>query len=111
VRVDDRRVSGGSVGVAKVLKEHEIFAVPRYIQKPAFACQVFRDQQTFGRSRYPFTLARPQAVDYRRDRFPGTYDALDAILVIPWNDRYTQEHVEYIAQAMYSAADRLKVVA
>jgi perosamine synthetase len=105
VRVDPRVVEGGAVAIAGALREQAIFAVPRYIQKPAFACEIFQRRRTFGRSSYPFTLARPQALDYRPELFLGTYDALDAILVIPWNDRYTDEHVTYIADALHAAAN------
>ena len=98
--VDDRVVSGGAVGLGAKLKERGIASAPRYIQKPAFKCEVFRDQRTFGNSRFPFTLARPEAVDYSDDKFPGTFEALKNILVLPWNERYTQEHVDYIADAI-----------
>ena len=63
----------GRCSLAAALKQRGIFSAPRYIQKPAFACEVFREQRTFGNSRWPFTLARPEAVDYRPERFPGTY--------------------------------------
>ena len=81
---------GGAVALAPRLKQKGIAAAPRYIQKPAFRCEVFRDQRTFGESRWPFTLARPEAVDYRRSRFPGTFEALDGILVLPWNERFSR---------------------
>ena len=48
-------------------------SAPRYIAKPAFRCGVFAEQKTFGDSRWPFTLARPEAVDYSAERFPGTF--------------------------------------
>src|SRR5581483_6217073 len=63
--VDSRIVTGGAVQLAAALKQRGIFSAPRYIQKPAFACEIFREQRTFGKSRWPFTLARPEAVDYR----------------------------------------------
>jgi len=47
-----------------------VWLVARYIQKPAFACQVIAQQRTFGNSRFPFTLARPEAVDYAKEKFP-----------------------------------------
>ncbi len=61
---------------------------------------MIRDQVTFGDSHWPFTLARPEAVDYDAARFPGTFQALEHVLVLPWNERYTQEHVDYIAAAV-----------
>ena len=103
VRVDESVIEGGAVGLAQALKDKGVTCVPRYIQKPAFRCQVFRDQVTFGTSRWPFTLARPDAVDYSEEKFPGTFNALQHILVLPWNEKYTQEHVDYIAEAVREA--------
>lgn len=107
LRVDGRIIEGGAVGLGKKLKEKGIASAPRYIQKPAFMCEVFQKQRTFGTSRYPFTLARPEAVNYDRSKFGGTYEALEGVLVLPWNERYTQEHLDYIAAAVRSGAASL----
>jgi dTDP-4-amino-4,6-dideoxygalactose transaminase len=107
LRVDGRVIEGGAVGLGKKLKEKGIASAPRYIQKPAFMCEVFQKQRTFGTSRYPFTLARPEAVNYDRSKFGGTYEALEGVLVLPWNERYTQEHLDYIAAAVRSGAASL----
>lgn len=109
LRINTARVLGGAVGMARLLKERGIMSAPRYIQKPAFACAVFRDQRTFGQSRFPFTLARPAAVDYDPALFPGTYEALEHVLVLPWNERYTDEHVNYIADAIHEAHEQLAI--
>jgi dTDP-4-amino-4,6-dideoxygalactose transaminase len=100
VNVDPNQIPGGTVALAKKLKERGVFSAPRYIQKPAFQCQVIRDQQTFGNSRWPFTLADQEALDYSPERFPGTFEALAKILVLPWNEAYTNDHVAYVANAM-----------
>lgn len=102
--IDGERIAGGSPALGKRLRERGIFTAPRYIQKPAFRCAVFAEQRTFGRSRFPFTLARPEAVDYAAERFPGTFQGLERILVLPWNERYTEEHVDGIAAAVREAA-------
>lgn len=107
LRVDDAVIKGGAQGMARLLKERGIASAPRYIQKPAFQCQVFEQQRTFGTSRFPFTLARPEAVDYNPARFPGTFKALDGVLVLPWNERYTDVHVSYIADAIQRAVAEL----
>jgi perosamine synthetase len=106
--IDDQVISDGSVGMGRILKEKGIASSPRYIQKPAFMCEVFQKQRTFGDSRFPFTLARPEAVDYDRSRFQGTFEALERVLVLPWNERYTQEHINYIADSIQEAARRLR---
>jgi dTDP-4-amino-4,6-dideoxygalactose transaminase len=107
LRVDRRIITDGAVGMARLLKEKGIASAPRYIQKPAFMCEVFREQRTFGTSRFPFTLARPEAVNYDRALYPGTFAALEGVLVLPWNENYTDEHVDYIADAIHEAASRL----
>ena len=107
LRVDGDQFEGGLDGLAKGLRERDILCAPRYIQKPAFECQVIRDQRTFGNSRFPFTLARPEAVDYSRDKFAGTYDALASVLVLPLNERYTSQHVQYVVDAIRDAAGQL----
>ena len=103
----DGLLAGGSPGLAAALKDYDVASVPRYIQKPAFECEIFREQRTFGRSRFPFTLEHTEAVDFARDRFPGTYEALEGVLVLPWNERYTEEHVDYLARSIRQAASRL----
>jgi perosamine synthetase len=108
LRVDSDVIRDGAVGLAQKLKaERGIFSAPRYIQKPAFQCQVLAEQRTFGNSRWPFTLARPEAVDYCPDKFPGTFAGLESILVLPWNERYNDEHVHYIADSLHQAVSEL----
>ncbi len=107
--VDSQKITDGAVGLAKNLKPRGIFSAPRYIQKPAFMCEVFQKQRTFGNSRFPFTLARPEAVDYDSAHFTGTYAGLESVLVLPWNEMYTDEHIDYIANAIHEAVTELKI--
>jgi hypothetical protein len=106
--VDPGEVPGGTTALAAELKLGGIASAPRYIQKPAFRCGVFASQNTFGNSRFPFTLARPEAVDYDAARFPGTFEYLDRVLVLPWNERYTIEDVDRVADALIAAVDTLR---
>ncbi len=106
IRVDPQAVPGGVTALAARLKERNIFTAPRYIQKPAFACEVFQKRRTFGRSSWPFSLAAPEALDYSRERFPGTYEALEYVLLIPWNDRFSEDDVRYISWALHDAVSR-----
>jgi dTDP-4-amino-4,6-dideoxygalactose transaminase len=107
LRVDGAVLAGGAVELGRLLKTRGIASAPRYIQKPAFMCEVIAEQRTFGKSRWPFTLARPEAVDYDRARFGGTFQGLEEVLVLPWNERYTEEHIAYIADSIHHAVERL----
>ena len=106
LRVDDAIVPGGPVGLAERLGAFGIASAPRYVQKPAFECRVFREQRTFGDSRFPFDRARPDALDWRPERYPGTYAGLAQVLVLPWNERYEDSHVDALADAIERAANR-----
>lgn len=108
IHIDPALFPEGPQGFAHRLRDRAILTAPRYIQKPAFECEVIREQRTFGKSRWPFTLARPEAVQYDRDRYPGVYAGLDSVLVIPWNDRLTIGDVEYIARSIISTARDLR---
>ena len=100
MHVDSDVIPGGPFSLAERLAKRGIAAAPGYIRKPAFETAVFRDQRTFGESRFPFSLARAEAVDYSPERFPGTYAALSGMLVLPWNERMSCEDVRYIAEAI-----------
>jgi dTDP-4-amino-4,6-dideoxygalactose transaminase len=107
VRVDEKQ-TGADVGqIAGFLRQHYgISSVPRYVQKPAFMCEIFQKQRTFGTSRFPFVGAHRQnasEAEYSLEEFPGTVDALAHMLVVPWNENYTEEHVQYIARALREA--------
>jgi len=97
--------------LARILREeYEITSSPRYIQKLAFECQVLRDRCTFGKSHWPYEgecRAGDPPVDYVPAHFPGALQGLASILVLPWNERYTEEQVDYIATAVSDAISRV----
>lgn len=103
VHVDPEVVPGGPVALANELRPLGIPSAPRYIAKPAFRCGVFTEQNTFGDSHWPFTLARPEAVDYSAERFPGTFSFLETVLVLSLNEQYTATHAEFVADGLRAA--------
>jgi len=110
LNVDGSVIEGGAVELAVKLREgYGIFSAPRYVQKPAFRCEIFRDQRTFGNSKFPFTHARPESFDYRDENYKGTLDGLEDILVLPWNEKYTSEHVEYLSAAIHKCVQELTI--
>lgn len=109
LRVDDRQIRGGSVGLAQALKVYDVASAPRYVVKPAYKCMVFRDQNTFGDSHYPFDLARPEAVDYRDDNFQGTLKGLHDVLVLPINEKYSGKHIDFLASSIREAVEATRI--
>ncbi len=108
--VNPKVIQGGSDALGKALKERGIMSAPRYIQKPAFECEVMAAQNTYGRSRSPYSDRERQdgvRIVYDRNEYPGTIEGLERVVVLPWNEKYTDEHVHYIAAAVRSAVDSL----
>lgn len=100
LRVDSQYISGGAIALAKPLKARGIACAPRYIQKPAFECEIIQKQRTFGNSGFPFTLASPEALNYSKEKFSGTYLGLEEVLVLPWNEAYNDTHISYLATSI-----------
>ena len=109
LRVDDRVIEDGAVGLAKALKVYDVASAPRYVVKPAYKCRVFTEQNTFGDSHYPFNLARPEAVDYADEKFLGTLKGLHDVLVLPINERYEEKHIEFLASSIREAVETAKI--
>jgi perosamine synthetase len=106
LHVDPGVIPGGPGSVARELASLGVASAPRYIQKPAFRCAVIAEQRTFGESRFPFTLARPEALDYSSEHYPGAFRMLETALVLPWNERYEERHVDALAESVRASAKR-----
>ena len=109
LRVDDAKIQDGAVGLAKALKVYDVASAPRYVVKPAYKCQIFRDQNTLGDSHFPFNLARPEAVNYNDDHFQGTIKGLHDVLVLPINEKYESKHAEFLADSIREAVESVKI--
>lgn len=81
---------------AHLKEKFGITCAPRYVQKPAFECEVLRDKRTFGSSGWPIQ----DSIWPDESSLPGTYRALRNMLVLPWNENYNAEHVAYITDAL-----------
>jgi dTDP-4-amino-4,6-dideoxygalactose transaminase len=109
--VDPDIIHGGADALGAALKAAGVFCAPRYIQKPAFMCQVFTERKTYGKSQCPYSFRERQdgaRITYDAADYPGTMQGLERVVVLPWNEAYTDEHVAFIAQAVRSAVIQLR---
>ncbi|MGN9764050.1 DegT/DnrJ/EryC1/StrS family aminotransferase [Micromonospora sp. SD12] len=107
LQVDPAVLDGGGAAFGAGLAERGVGSAPGY-QRPAWTWSVIAHQRTFGTSRYPFTLARPEALDYSPERYPGTLAGRASVVVLPWNERYTKSDVDQIATAIDDVAATLR---
>jgi perosamine synthetase len=106
--IDDAIIPGGNLALGQALRERKLGAGPRYVGKPAFACRVFRERKTFGTSQWPFPLARPEALDWSDERFPGVHAFLDQVLVLAINERYRDEDIDLVLSLVHDAVSQLR---
>jgi dTDP-4-amino-4,6-dideoxygalactose transaminase len=109
LRVDDTKIQDGSVGLAKALRCYDVASAPRYVVKPAYKCEVFRERKTFGNSNYPFNLARPEAISYDDANFQGTIKGLHDVLVLPFNEKYEEHHIVFLAASIREAVEITRI--
>jgi dTDP-4-amino-4,6-dideoxygalactose transaminase len=110
LRIDTTVIKGGADAFGARLRGDGIFSAPRYIQKLAFECEVLRDQRTFGNSRFPYVGEHRRGdapVVYDKKDTPGAVEALAGVVVLPWNEKYTPDHVAFIAASIRRAAAEL----
>ena len=108
--VDPAVIHGGADALGGALKAQGVFCAPRYIQKPAFLCRVFTERKTFGTSRYPWASRVRDGggdVTYEAADYPNTLRGLERVVVLPWNEFYTDRHVDFIADAVRTAVRTL----
>lgn len=108
--VDPAVITGGSDALGNALKANGVFCAPRYIQKPAFECEVFTKRKTFGKSQFPYSHREREdgtKIVYSAADYPGTVRGLERVVVLPWNEFYTDQHVAFIANAVQNAVAEL----
>ena len=104
--VDDQVVCGGAVELGARMRAQGVACAPRYVQKPAFECDVFQRWRAHPVSSLPLLQnPRSQASGPLFDRgdYPGAVRGLEQVVVLPINERYRPHHVEQVAAAIRDA--------
>lgn len=107
LRVDADEVPGGPRALAAELRAFGVASAPNYVGKPAFLCALFTERRTLGSSGWPLRR-NGREVTYDASEYPGVASGLEQVLVLPWNERYRAEHVDYVAEALAISVARLR---
>lgn len=105
-RVDANVIDGGAVALGGRMRADGIACAPRYVVKPAFECQLFREWRDSPVSSMPLqNNPRGQHTGALFDRadYPGAVQGLEQVVVLPINERYRPHHVETVANAIIKA--------
>lgn len=109
ILVDEKTVPGGAQALGELLRKKGVPAAPRYIGKPAFKLTVFKERKTFGKSRWPYRGSTP-GPEYPMENdadYPGTFKGLEKVLVLPWNEKFTEEHVKALGTLVSQCVSEL----
>lgn len=104
--VDSTKIAGGVDAVSAKLNAMGVMNAPHYVKKPAYQCRIFSERRTFGNSQFPWSFREQQdgtKIVYDDRDFPGAIQGLRDVLVLNWNELYTDEHVTALIAAVREA--------
>lgn len=111
-RVNADKIPGGAVALGARMREAGVACMPRYVQKPAFECQLFTEWRESPVTSQPLQNNPRGARDgllFDRGDYPGAIAGLEQVVVLPINERYQPHHVESVAAAIHKAHQDLIV--
>lgn len=97
IKLDMTRLSVDLDTLAKALNAEGLPGWAGYTKVPIYMYNVLTIPYTYGRSGYPLTDA---GMDYGEGLCPNAEKDLKEMIVIPMNEKYSEEHVVSIARAL-----------
>ena len=102
VKVDTEKLGVSLQEFAEALRAEGIPCSATYIGEPMYLKKPLREKRTFAKTGFPLAdnplYGRP--IEYREGLCPHAEKALKQLIVIPWNEFYTPEDVDDIAEAL-----------
>jgi dTDP-4-amino-4,6-dideoxygalactose transaminase len=103
--IDPETAGGDGHPYAEILGAEGIPSSPGYIQRPLYLTPALAEAKTYGDSGFPLTEARHR---YAPGLCPTTEALIGGrLLVIGWNENYTESDVDDIAAALRKASRQL----
>ena len=103
VFVDTEASGADAYEWARLLGEHGVPANPGYITRPLYLTPMIAEANTYGNSGYPIAEAK---AGYVAAACPNTEALISGgrMLVIPWNENYSDEDVDFLIAGLEAAA-------
>lgn len=102
LRVDVKRLRVSLHEFAEALRAEGVPCSAGYIGVPLYLTKLFKERRTFAKSGFPL-IDNPfygRRVEYVEGLCPRAEEVLRQLLVIPWNEFYSLEDVDDIAEAV-----------
>jgi len=96
MHVDTVSLGVSTKELAYALQQEGLPARAGYVE-PMYKVPAIRERQTYGRSGYPFVGVREKEVVYPDGLCPHAEAMAERMILLAWNEGYTEEHVHAIA--------------
>jgi dTDP-4-amino-4,6-dideoxygalactose transaminase/predicted dehydrogenase len=96
-RIDEEAIGLTKKAFGAALRAEGVRVATEYVPEPVFNYPVLREQQTYGESRFPFSLVRYEQPELRD--YPGFQAFNERLLFISWSHNVRDTHVRAIAEA------------
>jgi len=105
ITIDEGRLGVGSADFCQAINAEGVPAGVGYIGRPIYLSAALRTAPTYGDSRCPFDCPRAsRRVQYQESDCPHTVEILRRIIIIPWNENYSEQEVADLAAGIGKVA-------
>lgn len=109
LRVVEAEAGVAAEEFAAALNAEGVPASAGYIGKPIFLYDIIRGKQVYGASHFPWDLQPPgREVRYQPGECPGCERALSEMVILPCNERFTDEDASDIGRAVRKVKEGLR---
>jgi len=110
ITINEQVIRATPAEFAKALGAEGIPAGVGYIGKPLYMSRALQEEAAYGSSHYPWHSAdHSRYYHYQERDCPHTLEILRRIIVLPWNEKYTERDVQDIADGIAKVAEHYRV--
>jgi dTDP-4-amino-4,6-dideoxygalactose transaminase len=102
--VEEEAVGMSPHEFARALSAEGIPASAGYIGRPLYLSPVLREKRTYGSSHCPYDCSRGRDIEYREGYCPEAEAILRRLILVAWNENYSEKDVDDIAEALAKVA-------
>jgi dTDP-4-amino-4,6-dideoxygalactose transaminase len=106
ITIDEKALGVSPADFTQALNAEGIPAGVGYIGRPIYMSPVLKDKRAYGaKSRCPWDCHYyGRDLEYREEDCPNTLECLRTMIVIPWNEQYSEQDVNDIADGLEKVA-------
>lgn len=109
ITIDDQVVGMSPHEFVRALSAEGIPASAGYIGRPLYLSPVLREKRTYGSSHCPYDCGRGRDIEYKEGYCPEAEAILKRLILVGWNENYSEEDADDIAAALAKVAQAKRI--